>query len=133
VPNLGLFADAGFPFTQMADLSETTVIIPEVPSADKISLYLHLMSHFGAQTDHPALCVTVDGPNTVLRSVDVATYHGVNICSYAIMRIWLTQQFMLHLISVMTLGFLVAIWTREWLSQRARKRLRLAERMTSAS
>ncbi|WP_263351799.1 UDP-forming cellulose synthase catalytic subunit [Acidicapsa acidisoli] len=268
MPNLELFADAGFPFTQMADLSETTVVLPETPSTDEVSLYLHLMSHFGAQTGYPALGVTVDGPNAVVRSdrdylvlgtiasqpafrslnailpvafesdgihlekkqdvitvlssleamparwwsklnkdpvkpelpsnasgmpdalieeikspssldrsivvialkdntsadafatvlldrshsgdiaysvsllrnsafesypVDVATYHVGNISSYAIMRIWLTQHFMLLLISVTLLSFLVAIWTREWLSQRARERLKLAEGVISVS
>ncbi len=66
MPNLELFANAGFPFTRKADLSETTVILPAVPSPGEISLYLHLMGHFGMQTGYPVLRVTVDGPNTVL-------------------------------------------------------------------
>ena len=66
MPNLELFANAGFPFTQMADLSETTVVLPALPSPEEIGLYLHLMSHFGAQTGYPALRVTVAGPNAVL-------------------------------------------------------------------
>jgi len=266
MPNLELFADAGFPLTQFADLSETTVVLPEVPSTEEISLYLHLMSHLGAQTGYPALRITVDGPNAVVRSdrdylvlgtiasqpafsslnailpvtfdshgihweekqnvfsvlsvleaiptrwwsnlnrepvkvalpsnaggmpdalieeikspssldcsivvialkddasvdpfvgvlldrshsgdiaysvsllrnsafesypVDVATYHVGNISSYAVMRTWLTQHFMLLLIAVTALSFLVAVWTREWLSQRAHERLRLAESMTT--
>jgi cellulose synthase (UDP-forming) len=67
MPNLQLFANAGFPFTRMADLAETIVILPAAPSSDEISLYLHLMSHFGAQTGYPALRVTVAGPNDVIR------------------------------------------------------------------
>jgi cellulose synthase (UDP-forming) len=66
VPNIELFANAGFPFTQAADLSQTIVVLPSVPSSDEISLYLHLMSHFGAQTGYPALRVTVAGPNAVI-------------------------------------------------------------------
>jgi cellulose synthase (UDP-forming) len=66
MPNLELFANAGFPFTQLADLSETTVVLPTVPSAAEIGLYLNLMGHFGAQTGYPALRVTVSGPNTVI-------------------------------------------------------------------
>ena len=50
MPDPELFADAGFPFTQLADLSGTVVVLPSVPSAEEIALYLHLMSHFGAQT-----------------------------------------------------------------------------------
>jgi cellulose synthase (UDP-forming) len=68
MPNLELFANAGFPFTRMADLSETTVVLPAVPSAQDLSLYLHLMGHFGAQTGYPVLRVTVSAPNTVLSS-----------------------------------------------------------------
>jgi cellulose synthase (UDP-forming) len=66
MPDLELFANAGFPFTIFAGLSQTTVVLPAVPSKDEISLYLHLMSHFGAQTGYPVLRVTVAGPNTVI-------------------------------------------------------------------
>jgi cellulose synthase (UDP-forming) len=68
MPDLELFANAGFPFTRLADLSETDVILPTVPSPDEIALYLNLMSHFGAQTGYPALRVTVAAPNTVIGS-----------------------------------------------------------------
>lgn len=66
MPNLELFADAGYPFTQFADLSQTTVVLPASPSMEEISLYLHLMSHFGQQTGYPALQITVEGPDTTL-------------------------------------------------------------------
>jgi cellulose synthase (UDP-forming) len=66
MPNLKLFANAGFPFTQLADLSETTVVLPAAPSADEISLYLHIMGHFGQQTGYPVLQVTVEGPDAVI-------------------------------------------------------------------
>ena len=69
MPNLELFANAGFPFTQKADLSSTTVILPNVPEPGEIALYLHLMGHFGAQTGYPALRVTVAAPNVVISSV----------------------------------------------------------------
>ena len=66
MPNLELFADAGFPFTRSADLSESVVVLPATPTAEEIALYLHLMGHFGAQTGYPALRVTVTGPGTVI-------------------------------------------------------------------
>jgi cellulose synthase (UDP-forming) len=68
MPNLELFANAGFPFTQYADLQKTTVVLPGSPDAKEIALYLYLMSHFGAQTGYPGLRVTVAGPNAVLSS-----------------------------------------------------------------
>jgi len=66
MPNLQLFGNAGFPFTQLADLSQTIVVLPTAPSVEEISTYLHLMSYFGAQTGYPALRVTVTGPADVI-------------------------------------------------------------------
>jgi cellulose synthase (UDP-forming) len=68
MPNLELFSNAGFPFTQFADLQKTTVLLPESPDAKEIALYLYLMSHFGAQTGYPGLRVSVASPNTAIGS-----------------------------------------------------------------
>jgi cellulose synthase (UDP-forming) len=59
LPNLELFANAGFPFTRRADLADTTVVLPDTPTTDELELYLALMGHFGAQTGFPALRVNV--------------------------------------------------------------------------
>jgi cellulose synthase (UDP-forming) len=59
LPNLETFADAGFPFTRLADLAETTVVLPAAPSAQEIEAFLTLMGHFSRQTGYPALRVTV--------------------------------------------------------------------------
>jgi cellulose synthase (UDP-forming) len=56
-----------------------------------------------------------------------ANYHVGDISWYAMMRIWLTQHFLLLLIVVTSLSFVVAVWVRGWLSRRARERLKLAE------
>lgn len=68
MPDLELFANAGFPFTRLPDLADTSVILPVAPTPIEIGLYLDLMSHFGAQTGYPVLRVTVDSPTTVIRS-----------------------------------------------------------------
>ncbi len=68
MPNLELFANAGFPFTQFADLRRTTVILPDAPSPAEVALYLHLMSHFGRQTGFPALRVDVGGPDDITQN-----------------------------------------------------------------
>jgi cellulose synthase (UDP-forming) len=68
MPNLELFSNAGFPFTQLADLSQTVVLLPARPSAQEIALFLHLMSHCGTQTGYPVLRVAVATPNDALRS-----------------------------------------------------------------
>jgi cellulose synthase (UDP-forming) len=62
LPNLEIFANAGYPFTRKADLSDTAVVLPDTPSTDEIELFLTLMSHFGAQTGYPVLNVTVTNP-----------------------------------------------------------------------
>jgi cellulose synthase (UDP-forming) len=59
MPNLELFANAGFPFTRFADLSQTRVILPVKASAAEIQLYLVLMAYFGEQTGYPSLRVEV--------------------------------------------------------------------------
>jgi cellulose synthase (UDP-forming) len=61
LPNLELFANAGFPFTRFADLGQTTVVLPAVPSEQEIEAFVTLMGHFGRQTGFPALRVTVAG------------------------------------------------------------------------
>ncbi|MEI9980077.1 MAG: UDP-forming cellulose synthase catalytic subunit [Edaphobacter sp.] len=59
LPNLEIFANAGYPFTRLADLADTAIVLPDTPAAEEIELYLTLMSHFGAQTGYPVLNVTV--------------------------------------------------------------------------
>jgi cellulose synthase (UDP-forming) len=63
LPNLEVFANAGFPFTRVADLSETTVVLPPTPTEQEIETFVTLMGHFSRQTGFPALRVTVTGPD----------------------------------------------------------------------
>ena len=65
MPNLELFANAGFPFTRFADLSETTVVLPPTPTEQEIEIFLTLMGHFSRQTGFPAFRVTVAGPDAL--------------------------------------------------------------------
>jgi cellulose synthase (UDP-forming) len=65
LPNLETFANAGFPFTRYADLSETTVVLPPTPTEQEIEAFVTLMGHFGRQTGFPALRVTVAGPDVL--------------------------------------------------------------------
>lgn len=61
LPNLETFANAGFPFTRLADLSETTVVLPPTPTEQEIETFLTLAGHFGRQTGYPGLRVSVAG------------------------------------------------------------------------
>ena len=59
MPNLGVFQSSGFPFTRMADLAETAVVMPESAGVEEISLYLDVLGRFGGSTGLPATAVTV--------------------------------------------------------------------------
>ena len=59
LPNLEIFANAGYPFTRRADLSDTAVVLPDTATSEEIEMYLTLMGHFGAQTGYPVLNVSV--------------------------------------------------------------------------
>jgi cellulose synthase (UDP-forming) len=65
LPNLEIFANAGFPFTRLADLGETTVVLPPQPTEQEIETFVTLMGHFGRQTGFPVLRVTVAGPDVL--------------------------------------------------------------------
>jgi cellulose synthase (UDP-forming) len=65
LPNLETFANAGFPFTRLADLGETTVVLPPTPTEQEIEAFVTLMGHFSRQTGYPALRVVVARPNAL--------------------------------------------------------------------
>ncbi|WP_419758623.1 UDP-forming cellulose synthase catalytic subunit [Acidisoma sp.] len=62
MPNLAFFVSAGFPFTRMADLSNTTIVLPDTPDTGELSAYLGMMGRFGFLTGYPALQVAVARP-----------------------------------------------------------------------
>ncbi|MDE1008397.1 MAG: cellulose biosynthesis cyclic di-GMP-binding regulatory protein BcsB [Paraburkholderia fungorum] len=59
LPDLAAFANSGFPFTRMADLSETAVVLPNDADSSDYSLYLLTMGRMGASTGYPVNGVTV--------------------------------------------------------------------------
>jgi len=65
LPNLAFFSKMGFPFTRMADLSETAVVLPEQPNADEIAAYLMLVGRMGEATAYPALRLALVTANEV--------------------------------------------------------------------
>lgn len=65
MPNLEIFANAGFPFTRFPDLNNTTVVLPANPTEEEIEMFVTLMGHFGRQTGFPGLRVTVAGPEAL--------------------------------------------------------------------
>ena len=65
MPRLDMFANTGFPFTRVADLSETMIVLPAAPQPEDVSLYLTMLSFMSAQTGYPALRATVALGNEV--------------------------------------------------------------------
>ena len=63
LPNLAYFVSSGFPFTRMADLSDTAVVLPANPNAGEISGYLNLMGRIGSLTGYPVLRLAVVHPD----------------------------------------------------------------------
>ncbi|HXR39413.1 MAG TPA: UDP-forming cellulose synthase catalytic subunit [Terracidiphilus sp.] len=70
LPNLETFANAGFPFTRLSDLSGTTVVLPAAPTEQEIETFVTLMGHFSRQTGFPALGVTVAGVEALREGAD---------------------------------------------------------------
>ena len=70
MPNLELFANAGFPFTRFADLAQTKVILPAQASPAELGLYLSLMGYFGEQTGYPTVRVQVSDASELGQDVD---------------------------------------------------------------
>ena len=73
LPNLSFVANAGFPFTRMADLSDSVVVLPEHPSAQEIETYLVMMGRMGEATGYPVLNVDL------VRAADIAASSGKDI------------------------------------------------------
>ncbi len=59
MPNLAAFAQAGFPFTRMADLSTTDVVLGANAGPAEYSAYLAVIGRMGDSTGYPARGVTV--------------------------------------------------------------------------
>ncbi|MGG5808851.1 UDP-forming cellulose synthase catalytic subunit [Falsiroseomonas sp. CW058] len=52
LPNLAFFAGSGFPFTRMADFSETAAVLPERPTQQELSSFLTLLGRLAAHVGH---------------------------------------------------------------------------------
>ncbi|WJD60332.1 cellulose biosynthesis cyclic di-GMP-binding regulatory protein BcsB [Pseudomonas kurunegalensis] len=68
MPNLGVFNDSGFPFTRLADLSQSAVVMPDGSGEQEWSTLLTVLGRFGRSTGYPT---------TGLRVVDASTLQAV--------------------------------------------------------
>ncbi|WP_271411166.1 cellulose biosynthesis cyclic di-GMP-binding regulatory protein BcsB [Pseudomonas sp. Q1-7] len=77
MPNLGVFQSTGFPFTRMADLSESAVVLPEGAGVEELSAFLTVLGRFGESTGLPATALTV------ARAEDEAALKGKDLLVFA--------------------------------------------------
>lgn len=62
LPDISYFASVGYPFTRMADLSKTVVVVPQSLSEDEASAFLNLMALMGEATGDPVSRISVTRP-----------------------------------------------------------------------
>jgi hypothetical protein len=55
MPNLALFANAGFPFTRYADLSETAIVLPDASDRASLEQLFFVLGRLGRQTGAAAV------------------------------------------------------------------------------
>lgn len=60
LPDLTYLAYTGFPFSRMANLADTAVLLPDAPDDSEIESMLVLLGHIGNKTAYPAVGLTVD-------------------------------------------------------------------------
>ncbi len=70
MPDNAKFANIGYPFTRMADLSESAVILPESPTANEIRTMLDVLGKLGAASGYPAFRLLVTFPRQAVDATD---------------------------------------------------------------
>jgi hypothetical protein len=65
LPNLRYFVDSGYPFTRMADLSETTFVLAAAAGAVEQSVFFDAMGRLGAATGYPGVAVSLATPDAL--------------------------------------------------------------------
>ncbi len=70
LPNLAFFASAGFPYTRMADLSETAIVMPDRAGPIEVSAFLGLVGGLSAIVGVPATGLAVVRPAQLQQVAD---------------------------------------------------------------
>ncbi len=68
LPNLSYFVSSAFPFTRLADMSETAIVLPQAPNPVEVGAFLEMMGRIGSLTGYPVIRLAVvksDAVNTV--------------------------------------------------------------------
>lgn len=70
MPDLAAFGNAGYPFTRVADLSQTAAILPESPTSGDIGALLTLMGRMGQSTGTPVTGLAVSTASEIGKVAD---------------------------------------------------------------
>lgn len=70
MPDLRVFAKAGFPFSRMADLSQTLIVVSQNPQPAQVTTLLETLGMVGSQTGFPALGFTITDEGQSLQDKD---------------------------------------------------------------
>ncbi len=70
MPDLRTFANAGFPFTRMADLSDTVIVMPKQPSEAQVSTLLNAVGVIGGQTGLAGSKMTIADDGSKIQDQD---------------------------------------------------------------
>ncbi|WP_199782614.1 cellulose biosynthesis cyclic di-GMP-binding regulatory protein BcsB, partial [Cronobacter sakazakii] len=70
MPDLRSFANAGFPFSRMADLSDTLIVMPKQPNPAQLTTLLDTAGTIGAQTGFPAVNLTITNEGGDMQNKD---------------------------------------------------------------
>ncbi|WOX47789.1 cellulose biosynthesis cyclic di-GMP-binding regulatory protein BcsB [Aeromonas sp. XH] len=73
MPNLRAFSYGGFPFSRMADLADSQVVMPARPHPEQITTLLDTLGAIGAETGYPALSLRVLDDWEQARTADLDT------------------------------------------------------------
>jgi hypothetical protein len=71
LPNLALFANAGFPFTRFADLAETAIVLPDPADRAALEQLFFLLGRMGRQTGAATLAYRLIDTREALDAKDV--------------------------------------------------------------
>ena len=65
LPNLAYFVSSGFPFSRLADMSETAVVLPNQPTPVEVGAFLDMMGRIGSLTGYPVVRLVVVKPDAI--------------------------------------------------------------------
>ena len=70
MPDLRVFANAGFPYSRMADLSDTLVVVPKAPTEGQVATLLETAGGIGAQTGLAAINLRMTDDGSQIKDKD---------------------------------------------------------------